>query len=143
MRFDYSSRHKSFKYFLRFFLRPCGVCAFFGFVWVAGYCALTLLAYPHGLLSCSPFIGILGLWAISQGCCCVGVDRLDDSSADSSASFAQCCRCGGFFPSFAIFRASLGTSALSSEFSLLFLVSPYGVPFFAPSVSSPLLSLLL
>ena len=42
-----------------------------------------------------------------------------------------------------IFRASLGTSALSLEFSLLFLGYPYGVPFFAPSVYSPLLSLLL
>ena len=67
---------------------------------------------------------------------------MDDSSAGSSASLAQCYRCGGFFPSFAIFRAGLGISVLSSEFSLLFLGYAYGVAFFAPSVSSPLLSIL-
>ena len=47
-----------------------------------------------------------------------------------------------FSPVLRIFRASLGTSVLSSEFSLLFLGYDYGVSFFAPSVSSPLLSLL-
>ena len=41
---------------------------------------------------------VLGLCGVCPGCCCVGDDRLDDYSADSSASLAQCCRCGGFFP---------------------------------------------
>ena len=88
----------------------------FGFVWVAG------LLRPH--LSClhSRFtvvrslswgFTVLALCGVRPGYCCVGDDRWDDYSADSSASLAQCCRCGVFFPSFAIFRASLGTSALS------------------------------
>ena len=56
---------------------------------------------------------VLALCGVRPGCCCVGDDRLDDYSADSSASLVQGCRCGVFFPSFAIFRACLGTSALS------------------------------
>ena len=47
-----------------------------------------------------------------------------------------------FSPVSRIFRACLGTSVLSQEFSLLFLGYAYGVAFFAPSVSSPLLSIL-
>ena len=52
---------------------------------------------------CSPFIGFLGFFGIRQGYSCVGVDRQDVYSADSSASLAQCGYCGVFFPSFAIF----------------------------------------
>ena len=48
---------------------------------------------------------VLGLWGVSPGCCCVGAARMVDYSAGSSASLAQCCRCGSFFPSFAIFFA--------------------------------------
>ena len=48
---------------------------------------------------------VLGLCGVSPGCCCVGAACMDDYSAGSSASLAQCCRCGGFFPSFAIFFA--------------------------------------
>ena len=51
---------------------------------------------------------VLGLCGIRQGCCCVGNGRCDDYSADSSASLAQCCSCGVFFPSFAIFALVCG-----------------------------------
>ena len=50
-----------------------------------------------------PLYWVLGLCGVRQGYCCVGNGRCDDSSADSSASLAQCCSCGGFFPSFGIF----------------------------------------
>ena len=50
---------------------------------------------------------VLGLCGISPGCCCVGAACTDDSSAGSSASLAQCCRCGGFFPNSAIFSREL------------------------------------
>ena len=46
---------------------------------------------------------VLGLCGVRQGYGCVGNGRCDDSSADSSASLAQCCSCVGFFPSFTIF----------------------------------------
>ena len=51
---------------------------------------------------------VLGLCGIRQGYGCLGNDRRNDSSADSSASLAQCCSCGGFFPSFAIFALLWG-----------------------------------
>ena len=56
---------------------------------------------------------VLGLCGVSTGCCCIGAACMVDYGAGSSASLAQCCQCGDFFPSFAIFRASLGTSVLS------------------------------
>ena len=61
------------------------------------------LAYPHVFLTCSPFIGFLGFFGISQSYSCVGVDRHDDYSADSSANLAQCGFVAVFFPNFAIF----------------------------------------
>ena len=54
-------------------------------------------------LTCGPFIGFLGFFGVRQSYSCVGVDRQDDYSADSSASLAQCGFLGGFFPNFAIF----------------------------------------
>ena len=48
---------------------------------------------------------VLGFWGVRPGYCCVG----DDRCADSSALWQ-------FFPQFRDFRASLGTSVLSSEF---------------------------
>ena len=70
---------------------------------VTGYGDPTFLAYPHVFLTCGPFIGFLGFFGVRQGYSCVGVGRRDDSSADSSASLAQCGYGGGFFPNFAIF----------------------------------------
>ena len=67
------------------------------------YCDPLLLAYPHVFLTCGPFIGFLGFFPVSQGYSCVGVDRHDDYSADSSTSLAQCGFVGSFLPNFAIF----------------------------------------
>ena len=92
-----------FEYFFRFFLRACVICAFFGFVGVTWCDTPTFLAYPHVFLACGPFIGFLGFFGVRQSYSCVGVDRHDDYSADSSASLAQCGFVGGFFPNFAIF----------------------------------------
>ena len=50
-----------------------------------------------------PLLGYLGFFGVSQSYGCVGVDRHDDYSADSSASLAQGRFVGGFFPNFAIF----------------------------------------
>ena len=61
------------------------------------------LAYPHVFLTCGPFLGFLGFFSVGQGYSCVGVDRHDDYSADSSASLAQCGFVSGFLPNFAIF----------------------------------------
>ena len=114
----------------------------FGFVGVAWCCDPTFVAYPHGLLLCGPFIGFLGLCGVRPGYCCVGDDRCDDYYADSSASLAQYCSCGGFYPSFAIFALVWGLLFFLRNFRLYSLGYTFGVAFFAPSVSSPLLSLL-
>ena len=92
-----------FEYFFRFFLRACIICAFFGFVGVTWCDTPTFLAYPHVFLTCGPFIGFLGFFGVHQSYSCVGVDRHNDYSADSSASLAQCGFVGVFFPNFAIF----------------------------------------
>ena len=91
-----------FEYF-RFFLRACVIGAFFGFVGVTWCDTPTFLAYPHVFLMCGPFIGFFGFFGVRQSYSCVGVDRHDDYSADSSASLAQCGFVGGFFPNFAVF----------------------------------------
>ena len=61
----------------------------------------------HPLLSCLPSrfppVRLLGFFGVSQSYSCVGVDRHDDYSADSSARLALCGFIGGFFPNFAFF----------------------------------------
>ena len=95
------SRHESFEYFLRFFRRACGVCAFLA-------SSGSHVVAPH--LSCLPsrftlvrsLYWVLGLSGVSPGCCCVGSACTVDYRSGSSAGLAQCWRCGGFFPSFAL-----------------------------------------
>ena len=85
------------------------------------YCDPLLLAYPHIFLTCGPLIGFVGFFPVSQGYSCVGVDRHDDYSADSSTSLAQCGFVGGFLPYFAIFAlvlVHLGKFGLSSLASI-------------------------
>ena len=80
-------------------------------------CDPLLLAYLHIFLTCGPFIGFVGFSPVSQGYSCIGVDRHDDYSADSSTSLAQCGFVGGFLPNFAIFALvsdHLGKFCLSS-----------------------------
>ena len=92
------------------------------------YCDPLLLAYPHVLLTYGPFIGFVGFFPVSQGYSCLGVDRHDDYSTDSSTSLAQCGFVGGFLPNF----ASFGSSWEILPFFLSFpLASP--MPFFANS----------
>ena len=51
---------------------------------------------------------VLDLCGVRLGYGCLGNDRCDDSSANFSAILAECCHCGGFSPSFAIFALLWG-----------------------------------
>ena len=122
--------------------------AVFAHFWLR-LCRMVLRPHLYCLPSQFTLVGslfwVLVLCGVSPGCCCVGVACADDSSAGSSASLAQCCRCGGFFPNSAIFRASFGDFCSCFRIlalPLLFLGYAYGVAFFAPSVYSPLISFL-
>ena len=92
-----------FEYFLHLLLQACVICAFLASLGVTWCDTPSFLAYPHVFLPCGPFIGFLGFFGVRQSYSCVGVDRHDDYSAESSASLAQCGFAGGFFPNFAIF----------------------------------------
>ena len=92
-----------FEYFLRFLLRACVICAFWLRWGSHGVTPPPFLPTLTLFLTCGPFIGFLGFFGMCQGYSCVGVDRQDDYSADSSASLAQCDFIGGFFPNFVIF----------------------------------------
>ena len=111
MGFEYSvgllSRHESFEYFLRFFQRACGFCAFLASSGSHGVATPPLLPTLTVYSREVPLVGF-SLCDIRQGYGCVGNGRCDDSCAGSSASLAQCCSCGGFFPSFAIFALLWG-----------------------------------
>ena len=80
------------------------------------YC-LPTLTFPHVW----SFYWVVGFFPVIQGYSCVGVDRHDDYSADSSTSLAQCGFVGGFLPNFAIFAlvsVPLGKFGLSSLASI-------------------------
>ena len=100
--FDYSRvpRVRVLLTFLTTSLRYLRILASLGVTWCD---TPYFLAYPHVFLTCGPFIGFLGFFGVGQSYSCVGVDRHDDYSADSSASLAQCGFVGGFIPNFAIF----------------------------------------
>ena len=117
-----------FEYFFRLFLRACVICTFFGFVGVTWCDTPTFLAYPHIFLTCGPFIGFLGFFGVRQSYSCVGIDRHDDYSADSSASLAQCGFVGGFFPNFALVSDHLRNFCFYSWASLLVLPSLLRLP---------------
>ena len=86
---------------------------------------------------CGPFIGFLGFFGVSQSYSCVGVDRHDDYSADSSASLAQCGFVGGFFPNFALVSDHLRNFCFYSWASLLVLPSLLRLPILlSPLVTS-------
>ena len=100
--FDYSrvTRVRVLLTFLTTSLRYLRILTSLGVTWCD---TPYFLAYPHVFLTCGPFIGFLGFFGVGQSYSCVGVDRHDDYSADSSASLAQCGFVGGFIPNFAIF----------------------------------------
>ena len=124
-----------FEYFLRFLLQACVICAFWLRWGSHGVTPPTFLPTLTFSSRAVPFLGFLGFFGVSQSYSCIGVDRHDDYSADSSASLAQCGFVGVFFSEFRDFRASFG---LSQEFLLLFLGFPFGVAFFALPAYSPL-----
>ena len=101
-RYDYSrvTRVRVLLTFPTTCLRYLRILASLGVTWCA---TPHFLAYPHVFLTCGPFIGFLGFFGVSQSYSCVGVDRHDDYSADSSARLAQCGFVGVFFSNFAIF----------------------------------------
>ena len=82
------------------------------------YCEPLLLAYPHLLITCDPFIGFVGFFPVSQGYSCVGVDSHNVYSADSSTSLVQCGFVGGFLPIFALVSVHLGKFGFSSLASI-------------------------
>ena len=82
-----------------------------------------------------PLLGFLGFFGVRQSYSCVGVDRQDDYSADSSASLAQCSFVGVYFPNFAIFAL---VSDHLRNFSFYSWASLLVLPFLAPPAYSPL-----
>ena len=102
--FDYShvTRVLVLLTFLTTSLRYLRVLALLGVTWCDPP-TYYFLATPHVFLTCGPFLRFLGFFHVGQSYSCVGVDRHDDYSADSSASLAQCGFVGGFLPNFAIF----------------------------------------
>ena len=92
-----------FKYFFRFFLRACVICAFFGFVGVTWCDTPTFLAYPHVFLTCGPFVGFLGFFGIRQRYSCVGVDHHGVTAPILLLSLRSAALLAFFFPNFAIF----------------------------------------
>ena len=95
----------------------------FASLWVTWCDTPSFLAYPHVFLTCGPFIGFLGFFGVRQSYSCVGVDRHNGYSADSSASLAQCGFVGAFFPNFALVSDHLRNFSFYSWAS--FLVLPF------------------
>ena len=92
-----------FEYFLCFFIRACVLCAFLASLGSHGVTPPLFLPTLTFSSRAVPLLGFLGFFGVRQSYSCVGVDRQDDYSADSSAGLAQCGFVGGFFPNFAIF----------------------------------------
>ena len=100
--YDYS-RVKRVRVLLTFLptsLRYLRIFGFVGVTWCDTPPFLPTLTFSSRAV---PLWGFLGFFGVRQSYSCVGVDRQDDYSADSSASLAQCGFVGGFFPNFAIF----------------------------------------
>ena len=75
-----------------------------------GWCLRPTYYLPSRFPHVRSLYWVLGFFGVGQSYSCVGVDRHDGYSADSSAGLAQCGFVGGFIPNFAIFRASFGSS---------------------------------
>ena len=78
-----------FEYFLRFLLQACVFCTFWlrwGSHGVTPPPFLPTLTFSSRAV---PLLGFLGFFGVRQSYSCVGVDRHDDYSADSSASLRR------------------------------------------------------
>ena len=108
-RYDYSrvTRVRVLLTFLTTSLRYLRILASLGVAWCDTPTFLPNLTFSSRAV---PLLGFLGFFDVSQSYGCVGVDRHDDYSADSSASLAQCGFVGVFFSEFRDFRASFGSS---------------------------------
>ena len=104
----------------------------------------TLIAYPHGL----PIVRYLDWFFRHVGYLVLCFSRrvcvtyAAGCSVGSCNCIAQCCRGGGFFPSYAVFLVSLGISVMVSgifALALLFLGCACGVAF-SLRIPIPLLS---
>ena len=84
-----------------------------------------LSCLPSRFTLVRPLYWVLGFCGVRPGYCCVG----DDRCADSSASLAQCCSCGGFFPSFAIFALVWGLLFFLRNFSFILSLHFWCCPF--------------
>ena len=140
--YDYSrvTRVRVLLTFLTTSLRYLLILALLGVTWCD---PPTFLAYPHVFLTCGPFIGFLGFFRVGQSYSCVGVDRHDGYSADSSAGLAQCGFVGGFIPNFAIFALvsdHLRNFCFYSWDSLLVLPSLLRLPILLSLSLSPLVA---
>ena len=128
-----------FEYFLRLLLQACVICTFWaslGVTWCDTPPFLPTLPFSSRAV---PLLGFLGCFGVRQSYSCVGVDRHDDYSADSSASLAQCGFVGVFFPNFALVSDHLRNFCFYSWASLLLLPSLLRLPNFlslSPLVTS-------
>ena len=86
-----------FEYFLRFLLQACVICAFWLRWGSHGVTPPTFLPTLTFSSRAVPLLGFLGFFGVGLSYSCVGVDRHDVYSADSSASLAQCGFVGGLF----------------------------------------------
>ena len=125
---------ESFEYFLRFFQRAGGVCAFLASSVSHGFATPPLLPTLTVYYCEVPLWVFKLVWYWSGVFCSFYTDCADDSSAGSCACLAQGCRCGDFFPNFAVFALVLGNFVLAYRIlalPLLFLGYAYGVAFFS------------
>ena len=137
--YDYSrvTRVRVLLTFLTTSLRYFRILASLGVTWCD---TPYFLAYPHVFLTCGPVIGFLGFFGVSQSYSCVGVDRHNNYSADSSARLAQCGFVDVFFSNFTIFALvsdHLRNFCFYSWASLLVLLSLLRLPILlSPLVTS-------
>ena len=84
------------------------------------HCDSLLLAYPHVFLTCGTFLEFVGFFLLVRANSCVGVDRHEDYSADSSPKPCTVRLCWRFSSEFRDFRGSFGSSWEISLFFLTF-----------------------
>ena len=110
---------REFRVLLTILLLSLRCLRIFGFVGVAWCMRPHRSCLPSRFTLLRSLYWVLGFCGVRPVYCCVGDDRCSDYGADSSASLAQCCSCGGFFPSFAIFALVWGLLFFLRNFSFI------------------------